>query len=99
MNNYLKEITALWNKIGEVERKTSGFTDLKTNVIKSDMSEDWTPTIVYAPDEYVMHNNRLWICKIQNESTEPKENSPYWGKVNIASEFNRLASIIKEGKL
>lgn len=94
----LQEIAAIWDKLSEIERKQSNYTEAKHTEVKADMGEDWNITKIYKVGEYVMDGNRLWICTIQNVNTRPYDGSPYWSKVNIASEFNRLAALInKEG--
>ena len=92
------EINALWRKISDVERRQSSYTTSQTDSIKSDVSEDWNEKDLYKADQYVMRDNALWLCKIQNMNSRPYEGSPYWEKVNIAAEFNRLASLINDLK-
>ena len=64
--------------------------------LSDDISDDWNSKIIYKVGEYTMYAGKLWICKIQHESMAPAVNSPYWENVNVASEFNRLAKMIKE---
>ena len=68
----------------------------QVEAISSDISDDWNRSKTYDVGEYVMYANKMWICKIKHENMAPAANSPYWEKVNIASEFNRLAALINK---
>ena len=65
----------------------------------SEVSDAWSEKDLYKADRYVMSDNALWRCLIQNTNSRPCEGSPYWEKVNIAAEFNRLAALINELKI
>lgn len=69
---------------------------IKNANVQKEIGDDWKASKIYKEGEYVMDGNRLWICTIQNVNIRPSDNSLYWSKVNIASEFNRLAALINK---
>ena len=71
---------------------------VSTKTDASEVSDAWNEKDLYKADRYVMSDNALWRCLIQNTNSRPYEDSPYWEKVNIAAEFNRLTSLINDLK-
>ena len=92
----IQEIGKLWDKINDLSRTLSSFTETKSSEIKSDMSDTWEEDKIYYSGEYVLNNNHLYICTITNQGINPEEdkNSVHWKEVNIASELNRLFRLI-----
>ena len=82
--------------VAEVDNSTA----LNNAVTSATSGDSWNPVEIYYAGTYVMYHNSLWICNIQNKGVMPEENSVYWTKLNIASELNRLATLInnKEDK-
>ena len=94
----LKEIKTLSERIGETERKLSMFYDAENSKERENVAGDWNEKETYTQGFYVTYQGDLWLCNIQNKNIRPADNSAYWSKVNIASELNKLASLIKEAK-
>lgn len=69
-------------------------TDEKVDTLSNSVSDEWESERIYRVDEYCMSNDTLWKCKIQHNGVKPEE-GVYWTKVNMASELNYLASLIK----
>lgn len=82
--------------VAEVDNSTA----LNNAVASATSGDSWNPVEIYYAGTYIMYNNSLWMCEIQNKGVEPSINSKYWTKLNIASELNRLARLInnKEDK-
>ena len=98
-----QQMLTIASRTSERDGKTeSGLTDVsvKTDTLKTEteaaISEAWNPKHIYVKDDYVFYGNGAWICDIQNEDTPPSTESPYWHKVNIVGELNRLMKLIKE---
>ena len=79
----LKEITALWEKIGDIERKQSGFTDAKTAEIKSIDGNEWNPTKVYLDGDTIIYDGSFARCLHTNKGVEPT-NKVYWELVTVS---------------
>lgn len=71
-------------------------TNASVKAVNAEISDTWDLKEVYKDGTYVMCNGELYICLIQNVNSNPSTNPALWEKVNIASELNKLASLIKE---
>lgn len=56
------------------------------NSIQNMISDEWDSTRTYVFGSYVIYQNRLWKCLVQNVGQNPTEGT-YWQSVSVASEF------------
>ena len=61
------------------------------------ISDEWSASITYGVNAYVIYNNAMWKCKIQNSGQTPAEGT-YWTKTNMAKECSLLNSNLIYGK-
>ena len=79
----LQEIAAIWDKIGDIERKQSGFTDTKTAEVKAISGNAWNPTKVYMDGDTVLYGDSFARCLHTNRGIEPT-NKVYWELLTVS---------------
>ena len=77
------EITALWDKINDIGRTQSGFTDTKTAEVKAISGNAWNPTKVYMDGDTIIHGGSFARCLHTNRGIEPT-NKVYWELVTVS---------------
>lgn len=97
-----RELKTINDKINDLGKRICEQSDMRTETINSNMSQmssdisgTWKPKEIYTADTYIMHDGELYVCLIQNVNTEPSANPIFWKKTDIASELNKLLSLIK----
>ena len=58
----------------------------KADSITEIVANEWDPNKTYTAGSYVIYNNALWKCLVQNRGQIPSEGT-YWTKTNVASEI------------
>lgn len=53
--------------------------------LKSDITDVWSPIVIYKPGDYCIHNNVLYKCKTQNQNSAPP--SADWETCTISGEL------------
>lgn len=79
----LQEIAAIWDKIGDIERRQSGFTDTKTAEIKAFNGKAWNPETLYTDGDTILYNDSFARCLHANKGIEPT-NKIYWELVTVS---------------
>lgn len=79
----LQEIAAIWDKIGDIERKQSVFTDAKTNEVKAMNGRAWKPDTLYANGDTVLYRDSFARCLHTNKGIEPT-NKIYWELITVS---------------
>lgn len=96
----LQEIKALWDKIGEVERKQSGFTDIKANEIKAANGQAWNSEKLYMDGDTILYSNSFARCLHANKGIEPT-NKIYWKQITVSDMIleliERVSALEQEG--
>ena len=82
-NDTRREIKSLWEKIGEVERKQSGFTDAKASEAKAISGNAWKPDTLYTDRDTVIYGDAFARCLHANKGIEPT-NKIYWELVTVS---------------
>lgn len=65
-------------------------TDL-TQIRDAICNDEWNSLTVYGVGAYVIYNNALWKCLVQNSGQTPTEGT-YWSKCSVADEINKINS-------
>lgn len=60
-------------------------------VIEDMLSNMWISSVTYNVGDYVLYNNSIWKCLVQNSNIAPSEGTT-WTRVNITSEISTLNS-------
>lgn len=55
------------------------------NQLKSDITDVWSPAVIYQPGDYCIYNNVLYKCKTQNQNSAPP--SADWETCTISGEL------------
>lgn len=79
----LQEIAVIWDKIGDIERKQSGFTATRTDELKALNGKSWNPTKVYMDGDTVLYNDSFARCLHTNRGIEPT-NKVYWELLTVS---------------
>lgn len=79
------------NTQAEIAEQNARVSANETNISNS----SWDSTKFYSAEDYVMHNNILYVCLMDCIGIEPS-NELYWKSANIAEELNKLKSLIKK---
>lgn len=79
----LQEIAAIWDKIGDIGRKQSDFTDTKTAEVKAISGNVWNPTKVYMDGNTIIYGGSFARCLHANKGIEPT-NKVYWELVTVS---------------
>lgn len=67
-------------------RENIGAADEETvNQLKTDITDVWSPIVIYKPGDYCIHNNVLYKCKTQNQNSAPP--SADWETCTISGEL------------
>lgn len=67
-------------------RKNIGAADEETvNQLKNDITDVWSPTVIYKAGDYCIYNNVLYKCKTQNQNSAPP--SADWETCTISGEL------------
>lgn len=53
--------------------------------LKTDITDVWSPTVIYKPGDYCIYNNVLYKCKTQNQNSVPP--SADWETCTISGEL------------
>ena len=91
----LQEIAAIWDKIGDIERKQSGFTDAKTAEVKAMSGNAWNPTKVYSDGDTIIYGGSFARCLHTNKGIEPT-NKVYWELVTVSDMILELIERVSE---
>lgn len=62
-----------------------------SQVIEDMLSNMWISSATYNVGDYVLYNNNIWKCLVQNSNIAPSEGTT-WTRVNITSEISTLNS-------
>lgn len=62
-----------------------------SQVIEDMLSNMWISSATYNVGDYVLYNNNIWKCLVQNSNIAPSEGT-IWTRVNITSEISTLNS-------
>lgn len=62
-----------------------------SQVIEDMLSNMWISSATYNVGDYVLYNNNIWKCLVQNSNITPSEGTT-WTRVNITSEISTLNS-------
>lgn len=62
-----------------------------SQVIKDMLSNMWISSATYNVGDYVLYNNNIWKCLVQNSNITPSEGTT-WTRINITSEISTLNS-------
>lgn len=96
----LKEITALWDKIGDMERRQSCFTDAKAKEVKAINGKLWNPETLYRDGDSVLYNDLFARCLYTNRGIEPT-NKIYWELLTVSDMIlelvERVSALEEEG--
>lgn len=79
----LQEIATIWDKIGDIERKQSGFTETKTSEVKAINGRTWQPEKVYYDGDTVLYEGSFARCLHTNKGIEPM-NKVYWELLTVS---------------
>lgn len=67
-------------------RENIGAADETTvSSLKTDITDVWSPIVIYKPGDYCIHNNVLYKCKTQNQNSAPP--SADWETCTISGEL------------
>lgn len=66
-----------------------------SQVIMDMLSNMWSSSVTYNVGDYVLYNNNIWKCLIQNSNIAPTEGST-WTSVKITNEISTLNSSLYE---
>lgn len=66
-----------------------------SQVIMDMLSNMWSSSVTYNVGDYVLYNNNIWKCLVQNSNIAPTE-GPTWTKVIITDEISTLNSNLKK---
>ena len=96
----LQEVAAIWDKIGDIERRQSGFTDTKTNEVKAMNGRTWNPDTLYADGDTVLYGGSFARCLHTNKGIEPT-NKVYWELLTVSDMIlelmERVSALEQEG--
>ena len=96
----LQEVKAIWSKIGEVERKQSGFTENRTDEIKAIDGKNYDPDKVYSDGDTVVYGGTFARCLHANKGIEPT-NKIYWEQITVSDMIlelmERVSALEQEG--
>ena len=67
-----------------------------SKVIMDMLSNMWSSSVTYNVGDYVLYNNNIWKCLVQNSNIAPTEGST-WTKVIITNEISTLNSNLIDG--
>jgi len=62
---------------------------------KESVSVVWDKDETYLQDYYVLDDNKLYKCKIDNYGQKPSESPNYWEETNVVVELNKLVKELK----
>lgn len=62
-----------------------------SQVIEDMLSNMWISSATYNVGDYVLYDNNIWKCLVQNSNITPSEGN-IWTRVNITSEISTLNS-------
>lgn len=62
-----------------------------SQVIMDMLSNMWSSSVTYNAGDYVLYNNNIWKCLVQNSNIAPTEGST-WTSVKITNEISTLNS-------
>lgn len=79
----LQEIAAIWDKIGNIERKQSGFTVTRTDGLKALNGKAWNPEKVYMDGDTVLYGDSFARCLHTNRGIVPT-NKVYWELLTVS---------------
>lgn len=66
-----------------------------SQVIEDMLSNMWISSATYNVGDYVLYDNNIWKCLVQNSNITPSEGN-IWTRVNITSEISTLNSNLVE---
>lgn len=62
-----------------------------SQVIMDMLSNMWSSSVTYNVGDYVLYNNNIWKCLVQNSNIAPSEGTT-WTRTNITNEISTLNS-------
>lgn len=96
----LKEITALWDKIGDIERRQSNYTTVKHEEIKAIDGRAWNRETLYMDGDTVLYGGSFARCLHTNKGIEPT-NKVYWELLTVSDMIlelmERVSALEQEG--
>lgn len=96
----MKDITSLWDKIGQVEKKLSDFTEVKHAEVKAIDGKVWNSTKLYMDGDTIIYGGSFARCLHTNRGIEPT-NKVYWELVTVSDmilELMERVSALEEKK-
>lgn len=97
----MKEVAAIWEKIGDIDRRQSNYTENKSAEVKAITGKAWNPEKVYMDGDTVLYGDSFARCLHTNRGIEPT-NKVYWELLTVSDMIlelmERVSALEQEGE-